>query len=146
MEEYRKGKELFEAYSFCLNFMPGILSIFYGDEIGMTGYGNIINRSPFDLTKADRELLEFFRILGQARKRETFLKEADLKMLDINDKYIMFERNSNNGDALIAVNRTDESIPYNIPSSYERYDNAYTMKLSNRKTLNPYSGVAFIKK
>jgi glycosidase len=146
MEEYRKGKELFEAYSFCLNFMPGILSIFYGDEIGMTGYGNIINRSPFDLTKADRELLEFFRILGQARKRETFLKEADLKMLDINDKYIMFERNSNNGDALIAVNRTDESIPYNIPSSYEKYDNAYTMKLSNRKTLNPYSGVAFIKK
>jgi glycosidase len=112
----------------------------------MTGYGNIINRSPFDLTKADRELLEFFKMLGQARKRETFLKEADLKMLDINDKYIMFERNSRDGDALVAVNRTDSPVDYALPSSYDRYDNAYTMKLSNRKTLNPYSGVAFIKK
>ena len=43
-EEYDKGKEIFMTYLFCLNFMPGILSIFYGDEAGVMGLGNLLNR------------------------------------------------------------------------------------------------------
>lgn len=145
-EEYKLGKELFEAYTFCMNFMPGILSIFYGDEIGMIGYGNIINRSPFSLSKGDKELLEFFRMIGSARTNEKFLKNANLNMVDINSNYIMFERNSNEGDALIAVNRTNDELGYNLPSKYGKYDKAYSLKLSDSKTLKPYGGIALIKK
>ena len=145
-EQYNLGKELFEAYTFCLYFMPGIISIFYGDEIGMTGIGNVINRSPYDFTKADLELLQFFRMLGKARKNEEFLKTASLNMIDINDKYIMFERNSLDGDALITVNRTADTLNFNVPPKYDKYDRAYTMKLSNSKTLNSHSGIALIRK
>ncbi len=144
-EEYKQGKELFEAYAFCLNFMPGILSIFYGDEIGMTGYGNIINRSPFDLTKADKELLAFFRKLGNARKREQFLREADLKMLEITDNHIMFERNGDDASALVAVNRTGEESRIILPSNFDSYDRVYSLNDSNEKKINPYGGITLVK-
>ena len=125
--------------------MPGILSIFYGDEIGMTGYGNIINRSPFDLTKADKELLAFFRKLGDARKREQFLREADLKMLEITDKHIMFERKGEDASALVAVNRTGEESRIILPSNFDSYDRVYSLNDSNEKKINPYGGITLVK-
>ena len=145
-EQYRKGKELFEAYSFALNFMPGILSIFYGDEIGLTGLGNLLNRCPYTWDKRDEDLLLFFKALGRIRKDETFLREADLNVVDINNNYMMFERTSNEGDALIAVNRTSEDSAALIPEKYESHDRVYRLKKSEVHRLTPYGGIAIIKK
>ncbi len=145
-EEYQKGKDIFEAYSFCMNFMPGIFAIFYGDEIGMTGMGNHNNRCPMTWDKIDEELLNYFKYLGQIRKEQTFLKEADLKMVDINHHYMMFERLSNEGDALVTINRTNEDYAPLIPERYETNDKIYTLKKSQMHRLSPYGCTAIIKK
>ena len=50
------------AYVFSLAFMPGLLSIFYGDEIGVQGIGNLDNRKPMPWDNPDLALLEFFKI------------------------------------------------------------------------------------
>ena len=39
--------------------MPGILSIFYGDEVGVEGLGNLANRKTYPWGKEDKSLLEF---------------------------------------------------------------------------------------
>lgn len=145
-EQYLKGKELLEAYTFCLNFMPGILSIFYGDEIGMSGLGNMLNRDTFKMSKADNDLLTFYRKMGNIRKKERFLREANLSIVDINNKYIMFERNSNDGDALVTVNRTRDDLEILIPSKYDKFDDIYSHNNSNEKIITPYGGIALIKK
>ena len=36
--------------------MPGNLSIFYGDEVGIQGMGNLSNRKPFSWNNIDNEL------------------------------------------------------------------------------------------
>ena len=41
LEDRKKAKDLYKAYISMIMFMPGILSIFYGDEIGMEGMGNL---------------------------------------------------------------------------------------------------------
>ena len=56
--------------------MPGILSIFYGDEIGMEGMGNLANRKPYPWGKEDKELLDFFKVLGNIKKNEKILADA----------------------------------------------------------------------
>ena len=38
--------------------MPGIFSIFYGDEVGVQGLGNLFNRQPFPWGREDQDLLE----------------------------------------------------------------------------------------
>ena len=145
-EERAKGKELFKTYLFCLNFMPGILSIFYGDEVGVEGLGNILNRQPYPWGNEDMELLQFVRNLGSIRKNEQFLRKADMNIVDINNDYFMFERTSNDGDALITINRTPDKKKIVLPSKYETPNSLYTLNKSTKKILTPYGGNAIIKR
>lgn len=145
-EERAKGKELFKTYLFCLNFMPGILSIFYGDEVGVEGLGNILNRQPYPWGNEDMELLQFVRNLGSIRKNEQFLRKADMNIVDINNDYFMFERTSNDGDALITINRTPDKKKIVLPSKYEAPNSLYTLNNSTKKILTPYGGNAIIKR
>ena len=56
-EQYSLGKKIYLSYIYALAFLPGNLSIFYGDEIGMQGLGNLANRRPFTWNNIDNELL-----------------------------------------------------------------------------------------
>lgn len=145
LEQYKKGKDIYEAYAFTLAFLPGILSIFYGDEIGVEGIGNLANRKPFPWGCEDKKLLEFFRYIGSIRNNEKFLEEANLNILDINKNYFMFERENKDGSMLVTVNRTPNETKINIPSFYQKSDKVYTLKKSNSKSLNPYGGIALKK-
>ena len=46
-EEYKYGKMVYKSYAISLAFLPGIFSIFYGDEVGTQGIGNLENRTPY---------------------------------------------------------------------------------------------------
>jgi glycosidase len=90
LQQYKNGKDILRAYTFALTFLPGILSIFYGDEVGLQGIGNLANRKPFPWDKEDNDLLEHFKYLGDIRNEEKFLEEADLNIVDINSNYLSF--------------------------------------------------------
>ena len=66
-EEYSRGKEILKSYLCALAFMPGMLSIFYGDEVGVEGYGNLLNRKTYPWEKQDRELLRTFKEIGNLK-------------------------------------------------------------------------------
>ncbi len=144
--EIIRGKELLEVYTYCVDLMPGIFSIFYGDEVGVQGYGNEMNRAPFPWKNMDQELLTHFRYLGNIRKENEFLRTANFDIVDLNQNYFMFERTSSDGDALVAVSRNDEDSKILIPSKYENCDKIYSLKKSNSKNLSRYGGIALIKK
>lgn len=76
--EYRKGKELL-LLAVCLQyFLPGVPTVYYGDEIGMEGFDDPINRRPFTWDKIDGEILEHYRKLGKLRVeyRDKFSEQA----------------------------------------------------------------------
>lgn len=139
-EEYRKGKELYELYLFILTFLPGNLSIFYGDEVGLEGEGNLSNRKPYPTIK-DREILRFIRWIGKIRERENTLEQADLNIIQIDQKIMMFERIKEEISYLTYINRSDEERTITIPKQYENPKKIYTIKKSNIKTLKPKSGI-----
>ena len=145
-EEYEIGKDLYKLYVFCLNFMPGILSIFYGDERGITGLGNLLNRQPIKWEKCDLELLKFIMMLGKIRKDNKFLKTADFNLIDINRNYLMFERESKLGSMLVTINKNLDEEKIMVPSKYEKYDKVYTLNRCKKNILGPHSGQAILKR
>lgn len=142
-EQYKHGRDVYEAYTFALNFMPGILSVFYGDEIGIQGLGNLANRKPFTWNYMDKKLLRFFKQMGAIKRNEKFLETAEFNPLDINDKYLMYERVSDEEKMLIAVNKNGEELDFLVPEEYDKSESGvYTLKKSLVGHLNPYGAIA----
>lgn len=144
-EQYERGREIYEAYIFALTFFPGIMSIFYGDEVGLQGLGNLANRKPFPWNNMDMRLLELFRYVGKIRSEEKFLETAELNMVDINQKYLMFERIAPDEQALITINRTGEESSFMVPHCYRNSFKVYSLKKSLPGHLTPYGAVAIKK-
>ena len=143
--EYEKGKDMYKLYTFILTFFPGILSIFYGDELGMEGLGNLANRKPFT-TEKDQELFEFFKRMGTIRTNEPFLRDASFDLLDLNDKIMLFKREKEKEKAIIAVNRTEDNQKIKYPKEYDYPDKIYVLNKSSQKELKPFGGLVLKKK
>lgn len=144
-EQYNHAKNIYESYVATLAFMPGILSIFYGDEVGVEGLGNLSNRKPFPWENEDQELLEFFTGIGKVRATNSFLEKAKLNVLTINREFIMFERKTDEEKLLVAVNRTENQQDLYIPQEYEDSYPVYSLKKSSKYHLNPYGAIALKK-
>lgn len=74
--DFRLGKEGYEIakkrlmIASVLQFMlPGVPSIFYGDEQGMEGYEDPLCRRCLDWDNIDKELLNHYTCLGKIRKK-----------------------------------------------------------------------------
>ena len=145
LEEYNHAKKIYSAYIYTLAFFPGILSIFYGDEIGMEGMGNLANRRPYTWSKIDTDLLNLFQVIGKIRKRETSLEKASLELLDINDQYLTFKRVYNDEEYLALISRSDQNVKIIIPNNYKDVPILYNLNNSSKDSLNPYGGIVLKK-
>ncbi len=143
-EEYKRGKEIYETYLFTLTFLPGILSVFYGDEVGVEGLGNLANRKPFPWNDMDLELLEFVKWMGRIRKRESFLEKADFRLVDLTDQYFYFERMGQDQLAQVFINRSSNKIPLDIQRDFY-YLETYSLGDSNLEELDSH-GALVLKK
>ena len=144
-EEYEKGKEILKTYLYTLTFLPGNLTVFYGDEVGLQGLGNLLNRRPYPWGREDKELLEFYQILGAIRKQEPFLEKADLRILDINKDFFTFERIGEKNQALTTINRTPHEGYILIPPEYSEPIRHYSYKKTIPGKVPPYGAVTYIK-
>lgn len=66
--EYEKAKKKLYLASVLQFTLPGIPSIFYGDEAGLQGFDDPINRRPYPWGSEDKEILDHYRKLGRIRR------------------------------------------------------------------------------
>ncbi len=144
-EQYENGKRMYKSYLYTLTFFPGMLSVFYGDEVGLEGMGNLANRKPFPWNQEDKDLLRFFRGIGKIRERESFLETAKLDIVEVNDKYFQYRRVGKQEDALITVNRTDNNIIIPASKSFENPERIYILGNSSERKLDSYGGITLKK-
>ncbi|MBC2577459.1 glycoside hydrolase family 13 protein [Peptostreptococcus russellii] len=112
-EEYNKSSELVKFASFLQFTLPGIPSIYYGDEIGMQGFKDPFNRAAFDYENIDMELLEHYKELTSFRKkfRDDFI--TGFKLIDFGKKHIAYLRSN----ILCVVNLSDKAIIIDMDKS-----------------------------
>ncbi|ABX06967.1 MAG TPA: hypothetical protein DEF47_22825 [Herpetosiphon sp.] len=116
--------------------LPGAPTIYYGDEVGLTGYGFDVprddpyNRQPYPWTdqagynslpewrKADTNLLATYQRLGQLRRDYSYLRTGSFDVMTANDanKVLAYGRKDENGAAIVVFNRDSQahSIELNL--------------------------------
>lgn len=101
--EYEKAKKKLYLASVLQFTLPGIPSIFYGDEAGIQGFDDPINRRPYPWGSEDKELLAHYKKLGRIRRENRAVFSGGFNMRDENG-LVAYERAGGDDEILIAVN------------------------------------------
>jgi len=116
---YKKGVELLKLASTVQFMLPGVPSIYYGDEIGMQGYKDPFNRGYFAWDNMNTELLEHYKKLGRIRNENGCLKEGGINFVSSMLGCVAFERTAAGEALLVIANRNEEEISYNLPERWQ---------------------------
>lgn len=143
--QYKFGKNLMKTYMCALAFFPGTFSIFYGDEVGMRGAGNLANRGPYPWGRRDKDTLEFFRELLKVRKNEAFLKKADFRIVAVNCEQLIYERFEGDNKLLVAVSRTHKHTSLELPEEYRESKVILSKKDCTKTSLEPFGAIVLKK-
>lgn len=144
-EEYEHGKKVMKSYVTVLAFVQGMFTIFYGDEVGMQGIGNLLNRAPYPWGNEDKEVLQFYRELVKSRKSEDFLRKAEMRALAISEEHFVFERYDDNNKAIVIASRVDYETQMDIPKEYENARIVFSTEGNTKKNLAPYGAIVLKK-
>lgn len=145
-QEYKHGKKVFKSYLTVLAFLPGMLSIFYGDEVGLCGIGNLANRAPYPWKHRDKDMLKFTRGVIKARKQEEFLRTADFRLVKIDAEQFVFERYDDEGNKILVISsRTHHETQVDVPKEYKDAKVIFNIKGSNTQKLAPYGAIVLKK-
>ncbi len=92
-----KTKEYAVEKLFCAVFLqyvlPGMTSIYYGDEIGIEGFEDPFCRSFFDWDKTQNNtILEFYREMSKIKANNVCLKNGSVKVEKLKDGVIKIDR------------------------------------------------------
>ena len=92
-EEYSLGKKRLLAASALQYFLPGVPSLYYGDEAGSQGFEDPFNRRPFPFNYIDDEIYTHYCKLGALRKKYRELFKGVCQVACDDDSVTLTRRN-----------------------------------------------------
>lgn len=118
-EEYDYGKKCLIFATFLQFTLPGIPSIYYGDEVGLQGFRDPYCRMGYPYGYEDKEILEFYRELARVRTENKTDFSSDFELYSMSDGMYSFKR----GELLCAINLGNEEqcINYNAEKTLLNY-------------------------
>lgn len=137
--DYLKGISMMKLASLIQYTLPGVPSLYYGDEAGMQGMKDPFNRACFPWDNINKELHKWYKRLGEIRRGCKAFKEGSFEPLYAADGAIAYVRRSEENSVLTAVNNSNSELQ--IPVG-EEWDNSYSFfEFSSKNgilTLPPY--------
>jgi 4-alpha-glucanotransferase len=92
----------------------GIPCVYYGDEVGLEGYGDPFCRMPFPWHRiGDRhraEILEYYKTLGRIRNEEKALNGGHFYVLKRDESSIVFVREKDGERIFVCANRGSDFV------------------------------------
>lgn len=133
--QYLYGIALLKCAMVLQFFLPGIPSIYYGDEAGMEGYRDPFNRRCYPWGNENTELIEFTKGLAAARRGSRAFEQGELSFIEVDDNVCVFSRQdritreaaiiylnkSTRGRSFTVVNDKTEMF-YDFVTGFDRFE------------------------
>ncbi len=116
--EYELGIKRLMCAAVIQYSLPGVPSLFYGDEAGVEGYGDPFCRATYPWGNEDTRLLEFYKQLGAVRRACKAFKDGDFYCILANEDVVCYTRSSGKHTAFVAVNRGVCEASLHLPDSF----------------------------
>jgi len=116
-----QGKQRQKIASLIQFTVPGAPTVFYGDEVGITGDDDPDDRRTFPWLdkggKPDTSMFLHYTALNALRKTQSVFVNGDFKMLLADDatQLIAYGRKTDKQVALVIVNRSDSAQNFTVP-------------------------------
>lgn len=130
-EKYAKGVKLLKCAAALQYTLPGVPSVYYGDEAGLQGYKDPFNRGCYPWGKENQELVTFYRTMGEIRRNNKVFSDGFFSPVSSMLGCVAFRRHNENGDIMIIVNRNEHSIMYGLPEFYKSAKTLYGDNIVN---------------
>lgn len=88
--------------------LPGNPCIYYGDEIGMEGFGDPLNRAFYQWDNPNTALQSFYRELALLKNENKALKCGDIVFHDVGESFVKYARVYQNETVYVAISLGDK--------------------------------------
>lgn len=113
--EYMLGVQRLKLASFLQYTLPGVPSLYYGDEAGMAGYADPFNRLCYPWGQENTDLLAWYRQLGQMRAHASAFRDGGFFPAACAGRALSFWRHQGQEALLCAVNPDPEPLTLPLP-------------------------------
>ena len=144
LSEMNKAKFKLKVASLLQYTLCGVPCVYYGDEAGMQGYSDPLNRKFYPWGNEDNELIEWYKFLGVLRHGYSAFCGGEFKELYASNGIYVFTRKDNNSELLIAVNLSQSE--YSLCYEGSLYDLISCSNYESIYILKPNSFSVMIKK
>lgn len=144
-DEYAQAVEKLKLAAVIQYTLPGVPSLYYGDEAGLEGFGDPFCRAAYPWGKENTELLEFYKWLGQVRKDNDIFKDGVFYPLLGGLGSMAYMRKRGDEKFLVAVNRWSETDWITVPFEFDNAESIYGNKPNGGYLELPPLGFAMLK-
>lgn len=138
-ENYYRGISMMKLATLLQFTLPGVPSIYYGDEIGMQGMKDPFNRACMQWDSPNTELLKWYIRLGEIRKGCKVFEKGEFVPVFCSHKTIAYKRSDDISEVLVALNLDEEMVKIELE---EGWSSSYTLlgntPVNNALYLEPY--------
>lgn len=89
---YMEAVQKLRTAAFLQFMLPGIPSIYYGDEAGLQGWEDPLNRRFFDWEHIDWFLHDYFASLSRVRRESEALRTGEIRLISDQGRRLVMER------------------------------------------------------
>ena len=113
-EDYKNGVRLMKMASALQFTLPGVPSIYYGDEAGLQGYKDPFNRGCYPWGNENKQLVDWYKKLGEIRRNNKCFTDGSFQILSAVAGCVAFSRVKDDNAVLVISNSNPHPITYYV--------------------------------